>query len=66
MDMILINLKNKWPGASSVQTLGLFSIKFKHVYWYIQQISCERLQDIGPLVLIFAQNMDCGHTLKPP
>ena len=33
------------PSASPVPILGLFSIIFKHVYWYIQQISGERLQD---------------------
>ena len=38
--------KNKnGPRASSAPILGLFSIIFKHVYWYIQQISGERLQD---------------------
>ena len=33
------------PRASSAPLLGLFSIIFKHAYWYIQQISGERLQD---------------------
>ena len=33
------------PRASSAPILGLFSIIFKHVYWYIQQISGKRLQD---------------------
>ena len=43
-----INLQKigKWTGyVSSAPLLGLFSIIFKHVYWYIQQISGERLQD---------------------
>ena len=31
------------PRASSAPLLGLFSVIFKHVYWYIQQISGERL-----------------------
>ena len=31
--------------ASSVPLMWLFSIIFKHVYWYIQHISGERLQD---------------------
>ena len=44
MDRILIILKN-WPRASSAPLLMLFSKVFKHVYWYIQQISGERLQD---------------------
>ena len=33
------------PRASSVPALGLNAIIFKHVYWYMQQISGERLQD---------------------
>ena len=45
MDRILIILKTNGPRASSAPILGLFSIIFKHVYWYIQQISGERLQD---------------------
>ena len=45
MDRILIILKKNGPRASSAPILGLFSIIFKHVYWYIQQISGERLQD---------------------
>ena len=45
MDRILIILGENGPRASSVPIQGLFSIIFKHVYWYIQQISGERLQD---------------------
>ena len=46
MDRILIILKNEnGPRASSVPALGLNTIIFKHVYWYMQQISGERLQD---------------------
>ena len=41
MDKILIILKK----ASSAPALGLNTIIFKHVYWYMQQISGERLQD---------------------
>ena len=37
--------EKRWPRASSAPLLGLFSIIFKHVYWYIQQISGEHLQD---------------------
>ena len=33
--------QRKWPKAA----LGLNTIIFKHVYWYMQQISGERLQD---------------------
>ena len=49
MDRILIILKKKkkknGPKASSAPALGLNTIIFKHVYWYMQQISGERLQD---------------------
>ena len=45
MDRILIILRKKsGPRASTAPILGLFSIIFKHVYWYIQQISGESLQ----------------------
>ena len=37
--------ENNGPRASSAPLLRLFSIIFKHVYWYVQQISGERLQD---------------------
>ena len=37
--------KENGPRASSAPTLGLNTIIFKHVYWYMQQISGERLQD---------------------
>ena len=33
------------PRASSAPALGLNTILFKHVYWCMQQISSERLQD---------------------
>ena len=39
------NKEENGPRASSAPTLGLNTIKFKHVYWYMQQISGERLQD---------------------
>ena len=46
MDRILIILKKEnGPRASSAPALGLDTIIFKHVYWYMQQISGERLQD---------------------
>ena len=46
MDRILIILKKEnGPRASSTPALGLNTILFKHVYWYMQQISGERLQD---------------------
>ena len=49
MNRIFIILKKQkeenGPRASSAPALGLNTIIFKHVYWYIQQISGERLQD---------------------
>ena len=37
--------KRKWPRGLSATALGLNNIIFKHVYWYMLQISGERLQD---------------------
>ena len=52
MDRILIILKKEnGPRASSAPALGLNTIIFKHVYWYMQQTQVSRT--IGPLVLIF-------------
>ena len=46
MDRISIILKKEnGPRASFAPALGLNTIIFKHVYWYMQQISGERLQD---------------------
>ena len=46
MDRILKILKKEnGPRASSASALELNTIIFKHVYWYMQQISGERLQD---------------------
>ena len=46
MDRILKILKKEnGPRASSALALELNTIIFKHVYWYMQQISGERLQD---------------------
>ena len=46
MDRILISLKKEnGPRASSAPALGLNTIIFKYVYWYMKQISGERLQD---------------------
>ena len=46
--------ENNGPRASSAPALELNTIKFKHVYWYMQQISGERLQDHWSSGLIFA------------
>ena len=46
MDRILIILKKEnGPKASSAPALGFNTIIFKYVYWYMKQISGERLQD---------------------
>ena len=46
MDRILIILKKEnGPRASSAPALGLNTIIFKYAYWYMKQISGERLQD---------------------
>ena len=46
MDRILKILKKEnGPRASSAPALELNTIIFKHVYWYMQQISGEPLQD---------------------
>ena len=54
MDRILIILKKEnGPRASSAPALGLNTIIFKHVYWYMQQTQVSVYRTIGPLVLIF-------------
>ena len=46
MDRILIILKKEYgPRASSAPALGLNTIIYKYVYWYMKQISGECLQD---------------------
>ena len=39
------------------------TILVKQVYWYISQVSGERLQDHWSSCLIVAQNIDFGYTL---
>ena len=54
MDRILISLKKEnGPRASSAHALGLNTIIFKQVYWYMQQTQVRVYRTIGPLVLIF-------------
>ena len=66
MDRILIILKKEnGPRASSAPALGLNTIIFKHVYWYMQQTQVSVYRTIGPLVYIFAPNIDCGYSLEP-
>ena len=57
MDRILIILtKENGPRASSAPALGLNTIIFKHVYWYMQQISGECLVLwFLPILLFFFQ-----------
>ena len=45
--------KRKWPKGLSAPALELNTIIFKHVYWYMQLISGERLQDHWSSGLIF-------------
>ena len=65
MDRILIILKNEnGPRASSAPTLGLNTIIFKHVYWYMQQISGERLQDNWSSGLIYFSKIFLRNTFS--
>ena len=58
MDRILIILKKEnGPRASSAPALGLNTIIFKHVYWYMQQTQVSVYRTIGPLVLVFFKNV---------
>ena len=43
--------KENGPRASSAPALGLNTIIFKHVYWYMQQTQMSVYRTIGPLVL---------------
>ena len=53
MDRILIILKKEnGPRASSAPALGLNTIIFKHVYWYMQQTQVSVYRTIGPLVCL--------------
>ena len=59
------------PRASSAPALELNTIIFKHVYWYMQQISGERLQDhwssgfkFLSMPLKFQAYSHCGFTAK--
>ena len=54
MDRILIILKKEnGPRASSAPALGLNTIIFKHVYWYMQQTQVSVYRTIGPLVISY-------------
>ena len=59
MDRILIILKKEnGPRASSAPALGLNTIIFKHVYWYMQQTQWGVYRTIGPLV--YFSRFSCG------
>ena len=58
--------KENGPRASSAPALGLNTIIFKHVYWYMQQTQVSVYRTIGSLVLIFAPKQICGYLLEPP
>ena len=61
MDRILKILKKEnGPRASSAPALELNTIIFKHVYWYMQQISGERLQDhwSSGFGMVYPKNID--------
>ena len=55
MDRILNSMKKEnGPRASSAPALGLNSIIFKHVYWYMQQTQVSVYRTIGPLVFYYS------------
>ena len=54
--------KKKWPKGFIFPYTG--TIFYNICIYSRSQVSVYRT--IGPLVLIFAQNIDCGYTLEPP
>ena len=67
MDRILIILKKEnGPRASSAPALGLNTIIFKHVYWYMQQTQVSVYRTIGPLVSYFLQIMSVYNQTYDP
>ena len=66
MDRILIILKKEnGPRASSAPALGLNTIIFKHVYWYMQQTQVSIYRTIGPLVINLANHAPGVHIYGP-
>ena len=60
MDRILIILKKENdPRASSAFALGLNTIIFQHVCWYMQQTQMSVYRTIGPLV--FSHDIELIH-----
>ena len=65
MDRILIILKKEnGPRASSVPALGLNTIMFKHVYWYMQQTQVSVYRTIGPLVFCILNKLYAKNDMK--
>ena len=57
--------KENGPRASSAPALELNTITFKHVYWYMHQISGERLQDHWSSGFVFyGPSLSKGHFHK--
>ena len=64
MDRILNSLKKEnGPRASSAPALGLNTIIFKHVYWYMQQTQVSVYRTIGPLVFFMSPQPKVGDIL---
>ena len=67
MDRILIILKKEnGPRASSAPALGLNTIIFKHVYWYMQQTQVIVYRTIGPLLVSVMMHQSFVTTAPPP
>ena len=69
MDRILISLKKEnGPRALAAPALGLNTIIFKHVYWYMQQTQVSVYRTIGPLVFwftdLFGKSLDTKEEIK--
>ena len=57
--------KRKWPKGLSAPAQELNTIIFKHVYWYMQLISGERLQDHWSSGLCLYRPVCIGPVQKP-
>ena len=53
------------PRASSAPALGLNTLIFKHVIGICSRSQVSVYRTIGPLVLFWLQNNDCGYALEP-
>ena len=59
---MIILKKENGPRASSAPALGLNTIIFKHVYWYMQQTQVSVYRTIGPLVVIHFNRFLCDES----